>query len=115
VENKTTTDSEKTESSPQKSYLKKITLTFREGEEDLLELIESHLSTVNANRSRNKVTSTDLIKFSIRSLKDEDITELSNQTLSAWDKIQIEVDKFNKENNQSLTMEEFLLKKLTLQ
>jgi hypothetical protein len=92
------------------SDLKQRYVYSRQGEHDsIANRIEELLSKCNQKEYGAPVEFSSLVAHSIMLLKDSDISEIQNNSLSPEDKANEEVRKFNNQNGTNYTMFEFVL------
>ena len=72
------------------------------------------LEDANTKELGREVTFADLTGHALAKLTASDLDELKAKSLSDMDKIQLELKKYNDDNNSSLSLGQFLVKRLEL-
>jgi len=79
-----------------------------------LDLIFGILERANKKDFGREITFKDLALFSVTKLTDKDIEKIQEATLSDMEKVERSLIEFNKKNNSSLSLGEFLVKRLSI-
>ncbi len=79
-----------------------------------LERVFDLLAKSNNKELGSEVRFKELALFAIEKITDKDIDKLKDQSLSEMEKVQKALDEYNLKNKTSLTMGEFLVKKLSI-
>ncbi len=81
-------------------------------EKDSLDLIFGLLGKCNQKDHGKEITFKDLSLFAIGKLNDKDIEKIQEGSLSEMEKVERALDEHNKKSGSSLTLGEYLVKKL---
>lgn len=81
----------------------------KDAQDAVANLIDELLLKCNQKDNGTTVDFSSLVAYSIKLLKDADIIEIQNNSLSAEDKANEELRKFNTKNGTSYTLFEFVL------
>ena len=79
-----------------------------------LSLIFELLGKANQKDYGREITFKDLALFSVTKLTDKDLEKIQESTLSDMEKVERALIEFNKKNNSSLTLGEFLVNRLSI-
>jgi hypothetical protein len=98
-------------------FPRKITISFKEDERETLAKLESIAVQVNQIKQGKKISVSEVIRYSVKIIQDDKstISDIVESTMSDWDKINLELEKYNKKNSFSYSLEEFLVMKLKIQ
>jgi hypothetical protein len=81
-------------------------------EKESLSMIFSFLLKCNEKNYGKPILFKDLCLYAVSKLTDKDIDKIQERSLSKMEKVHRTLDDYNKKHNLSLSLEEFLVKKL---
>ena len=81
-------------------------------EKESLDMIFGFLLKCNEKNYGKPILFKDLCLYSVSKLTDKDIEKIQERSLSKMEKIHRTLEEYNKKHNLSLSLEEFLIKKL---
>ena len=83
--------------------------------EELKQKIGLLVEKANQKNKGDKVTLSTLIKFSLSLLKENHIEEIQKATLTDWDLINLEFEKYKEKSSEKISLSEYLIKRLKIQ
>jgi hypothetical protein len=81
-------------------------------EKESLSMIFDFLLKCNEKNYGSPILFKDLCLYAVEKLTDKDIDKIQERSLSDMEKVHRTLDEYNKKNNLSLSLEEYLVKKL---
>jgi hypothetical protein len=98
----------------EKKYRVKYQIDLRNRDDTDKILVENLLIKANNKEIGEEVTATDLFIFSLSKIQETDFKKIHDNSLTDWDRINIEHKKSNKKHKESLSLQEYLVKRLKL-
>ncbi len=83
-------------------------------DEKSLEKIFSILARANNKTYGKEITFKDVVLYSMDGITDKDIEKLKDASLTEMERVQRHLDEYNQKNGTTLSLGEFLIKKLNL-
>ena len=77
-------------------------------------MVTKVLEEANTKELGREITFADLTGHALAKLNPNDLDELKTKSLTDMDKIQLELKKYNDDNNSNLSLGQFLVKRLEL-
>ena len=93
----------------------KFMIDLRKYSKDHVELANKVLAKCNEKDFGRDILPTDIYLYALNKLNEGDIKKIQAEGLSGWDKIELQLREFNQKNQSSISMEEFLVKRLRIQ